>query len=150
LKFDFPNIKLLDSSYHGLCDGAVIYHINTKPGLANGTDIMNRAGIYFDVNDVVMTNEAYAVIGCPTLLLPTTQTRDLRIYPNPTGDLLHIDMTADTYESCTVTNSIGVLVASQSLTQQHNTLNVRALPTGMYYVTLRGIGGVSLRKFVKE
>jgi hypothetical protein len=62
-KFDFPNIKLLDSSYHGLCQGMFIYKIKAKNALADGVSIANRAGIYFDDNPVVMTNEVANTIG---------------------------------------------------------------------------------------
>ena len=57
LKFDFPGINLLDSSYHGQCNGALIFTVLDKPRLAVGANITNRAGIYFDVNPVVMTNQ---------------------------------------------------------------------------------------------
>ena len=66
VKFDFPNINLLDSTHHGLCDGAVIFTIDTKTGLPNGTLIDNRAGIYFDYNPVVMTNQVENIIGIPS------------------------------------------------------------------------------------
>ena len=56
IKFDFPNINLLDSSHHNLCDGNLMFNINTKAGLPNGTLIFNHAGIFFDDNPVVMTN----------------------------------------------------------------------------------------------
>ncbi|NDC41602.1 MAG: T9SS C-terminal target domain-containing protein, partial [Chitinophagia bacterium] len=35
------------------------------------------------------------------------------------------------------------------LAQNHNVLQVKELPAGVYYVTLRGTGGVSVRKLVK-
>ena len=65
VKFDFPNIKLLDSSHHGLCDGAVIYTINSKGTIPMGESIKARAGIYFDINEVVMTNTSEKLKGCP-------------------------------------------------------------------------------------
>ncbi len=64
-KFDFPGINLLDSSHHGQCDGALIFNVNTQAALPLGTHIVNRAGIYFDVNPVVMTNTATTTVGCP-------------------------------------------------------------------------------------
>ncbi|MBS1690170.1 MAG: DUF11 domain-containing protein, partial [Bacteroidetes bacterium] len=56
LKFDLPGIHLLDSSHHGQCDGFVMFSINSKSGLTPGAKIDNQAGIYFDGNEVVMTN----------------------------------------------------------------------------------------------
>ena len=63
IKFDFPDIQLADSSHHGQCDGFVIFSVKTKPGLPIGTPINNRAGIYFDDNEVVMTNSVVNTIG---------------------------------------------------------------------------------------
>ncbi|MCW3123813.1 MAG: C-terminal target protein [Flavipsychrobacter sp.] len=62
-RFDFPNINLLDSSHHNQCHGMVIYNINAKPGLPDGTLLPNYAGIFFDDNEVVMTNTAINTIG---------------------------------------------------------------------------------------
>ena len=62
VKFDFPGINLLDSSHHGLCDGMVFFKIKTRHSLATGTTLFNRAGIYFDINPVVMTNEVENII----------------------------------------------------------------------------------------
>lgn len=67
VKFDFPNIKLLDSSHNAFNDGMVIYTVKTKTGLPHGTPITNRAGIYFDDNEVVMTNTALNHILVPTI-----------------------------------------------------------------------------------
>jgi hypothetical protein len=150
LKFDYPNIKLLDSSYKGLCDGAVIYTINTKPRLSLGTAFKNRVGIYFDDNEVVMTNEAHTKIGCPTTQIETVSTtQPISIYPNPAGDILNVDIVQGAFESCTISNSIGSVVLSHQLTQTHHALRVQDLPVGVYYITLRGAEGVSVRKFVK-
>lgn len=65
MKFSFPNIKLLDSSYHDQCRGHFIYTIKPRPGLANFTPIKARVGIYFDDNEVVMTPEAENTIIIP-------------------------------------------------------------------------------------
>jgi uncharacterized repeat protein (TIGR01451 family) len=150
-KFDYPNIKLLDSSYKGFCDGAVVFTINTKPGLPTGTNIMNRAGIYFDINEVVMTNEAHTPIGCPiTAVGSVPNSAPVHIYPNPAGDVLHIDITNGSYETCTITNSIGSVVSSTPLQAASNAVNLSSLTPGLYCITLRGSAGVVVQKFVKE
>ena len=62
VKFDFPNIKLLDSSHHKLCDGFVMYNIRQRNNLTDGTTIFNHAGIFFDDNAVVMTDTVENII----------------------------------------------------------------------------------------
>ncbi len=151
LKFDFPNINLLDSSRHGFCDGTVIYTINTKPGLTLGTDIMNRAGIYFDVNAVVMTNEAHNVIGCPvaSVTSPIPSEGVVTVYPNPASDLLNINADSQVYESYTITNSVGGTVLNNTINSSISQVNIKALPAGLYFVNLKGAGGNIVKKFVK-
>lgn len=151
LKFDFPKINLLDSSHHGLCDGVVIYTINTKPGLAMGTDIMNRAGIYFDVNDVVMTNKAHNVVGCPIVGVGNQQSAvgGVSVYPNPAYDVLNIKADNTLLESYTITNSIGTLVASGALAKPLTEVNIKSLPAGVYFVNLKGEGGNVVKRVVK-
>jgi uncharacterized repeat protein (TIGR01451 family) len=79
VKFDFPGIKLLDSSHHGLCDGMVIFKIKTNHALPVGTIIPNRAGIYFDINPVVMTNEVKNMISVPPVVGTTFGASDVGI-----------------------------------------------------------------------
>ena len=73
VKFEFPNIKLLDSSHHGHCSGDVMYSINALGGLANGTDIYGHAGIYFDDNPVVLTDSAINIILVPSVSIAASR-----------------------------------------------------------------------------
>lgn len=82
VKFDFPNIKLLDSSHHNQCTGMLIYNINAKRGLPDYTDIFNHAGIFFDDNPVILTNTVQNVIRIPSISIAQLAT----ICP---GDTVH-------------------------------------------------------------
>jgi hypothetical protein len=62
-KFDFPNINLLDSSHHDKCTGMFIFRVKAHIAAVDGTVMTNRAGIYFDDNPVVMTNDVTNIIG---------------------------------------------------------------------------------------
>lgn len=77
VKFDFPHINLLDSSYHNLCHGMLAYTIKTRNGLPDCTHIPARAGIYFDMNPVVMTNTIENIIGPPPVYATITGTSAL-------------------------------------------------------------------------
>lgn len=57
LKFSFDNIHLPDSSSdEPNSHGYILYEIAPEDSLIAGTEIFNRAGIYFDFNEVVLTN----------------------------------------------------------------------------------------------
>jgi hypothetical protein len=151
VKFDFPNINLLDSSHHGQCDGTVIYTIDTKPGMPMGTNIFGRAGIYFDDNDVVMTNTVQdftSPICAPDGIKQTLKT-DASIYPNPATSELFVKMGNIQYESVMLTNMIGQEVIKQPFTGTLAKIDIRSLPAGVYYITLKGTDNIRTEKFVK-
>ena len=150
LKFDFPDINLLDSSHHGLCDGAFMYNINLKNGLADGTQIPNRVGIYFDYNPVVLTNTVVNTIGCPTGIEEVAATKTAEIYPNPAAGLLTIQTGSSNYQSYTITNTLGQTVSKGVLGNSLTNVSVAALSSGMYYITLSGNDGNTVLKFVKN
>ena len=149
LKFDFPGINLPDSSHHGLADGSVIYRIKTKGSLPRGAALTNRAGIYFDYNDVVMTNTALNDIGCNLSAPNLTIAKSVDIYPNPASDMLTIKTLPGAYAAFTISNAMGQHVVQQTITSAINTVDVKALPAGIYYITLTGEQGKKVEKFVK-
>jgi len=59
-------------------------------------------------------------------------------------------METGAFESCTISNSIGAVVMTAKMANSHTALQVNKIPAGMYYVTLRGASGVSVKKFVKQ
>jgi len=152
VKFDFPAINLLDSLHHpSQCSGAVIFNINTKAGLSNGATIFNHAGIFFDDNPVVMTDTVENIIGTPASvnnIKPSISA--VHIYPNPANDVLTIKIDREAYSSFTVSNTLGEILLQQTITTSQTTIQIKALPAGIYYVTLKGESGVVVKKFVKE
>lgn len=149
LKFDFPGINLPDSSHHGLADGSVIYRIKTKSSLPRGAALTNRAGIYFDYNDVVMTNTALNDIGCNLSAPNIAVAKIVDIYPNPATDILTIKTLPGAYAAFTISNAMGQHVAQQTINGAVNTVDVKTLPAGIYYITLTGEQGRKVEKFVK-
>lgn len=153
IKFDFPNIKLLDSSFHNECKGSFRFRMKTKDGLADGTLIPHRVGIYFDGNDVVMTNNAQDTIGIPAPPPPvsvTAATMGAKIFPNPAREQLAITTTAaNSYSSFTITNAVGQVYVRQQISDTHTIVDIKTLPAGIYYVTLKGENGNQVQRFVK-
>jgi uncharacterized repeat protein (TIGR01451 family) len=151
-RFDFPNINLADSSDHANRDGAFMYTIKNKPGIPTGIIARSRVGIYFDYNDVLLTNTVENRKGCPTttgIADAGTKGNSIAIYPNPTSGNLTIDMGNNSYGSLSVTNAVGQVLLQQAVANPQLTIDVRHLPAGIYYVALRGSMGTEVRKFVK-
>lgn len=143
VRFDFPNIHLPDSNTNEPAShGFVNYSINLKPGLPEGTEVTNRAGIYFDSNAVVLTNTTlntivadyttYLILSVEEELLTNNK---LTLYPNPTnGD---INLRFDSPPSSAVTFSIydlsGKTVRNYELSPaQENHINNPQLQPGTY------------------
>jgi uncharacterized repeat protein (TIGR01451 family) len=147
LKFDFPGIHLLDSSHHGQCDGFVMFSINSKTGLTPGTKIDNQAGIYFDDNEVVMTNMVENTIK-PLTVANVNNLSNVAMYPNPVADILAIK-TDKVYDKLTIINSVGQTVLQQTLQNKETHVNVKTLVPGIYYIMLKNADGVKVEKIEK-
>ncbi len=151
MKFDFPQINLLDSSHHGLCDGAFMYTIRTLTGLPDGTIIPNRAGIYFDNNEVVMTNEVRNTIGTPaaTSVADVNHAPDVAVFPNPATDRLIVRMDEGAYSSFAITNTVGQTLLVKDVSSRETVSDISTIRAGLYYITLKGDNGTRTLKFVK-
>ncbi|MEM6804680.1 MAG: T9SS type A sorting domain-containing protein, partial [Bacteroidota bacterium] len=69
LKFRFDNIHLPDSTTDEKnSHGYVMFEVAPLAGLATGTELTNRAGIYFDFNEPIITN---TVLNTITDVLPS-------------------------------------------------------------------------------
>jgi uncharacterized repeat protein (TIGR01451 family) len=151
VKFDFPNINLLDSSHHNLCDGMFMYSIKTMPGLADGTTIFNSAGIYFDDNEVVPTNIVENIIGTPTLGMGSLSAQqNVSLFPNPANNTLGIRMEEGAYNSFVITSQVGQVLKAGQLSGTQNKVDIGMLAPGLYYISMKGEHGSTVRKFVKE
>jgi len=88
----------------------------------------------------------------PTKLsAPTVGYEDIiSVYPNPAGDVLHINTVNGKYQTLTITNSIGQVMLQQNITAAETAVPVSKLPAGVYYISLRGSGGAVVSRFIKD
>ena len=146
--FTFNNIDLPASTNEPISSNAMFtYTIKQRPGLAYGTQIKNRASIYFDFNAPILTNYTLNTIGFPSGV-PTTPAatgyNTFTIYPNPTTNSFNaiIELTAGGTYNLKVCDITGKTELSKTLTLQtgSQTIAVDAshLTPGVYFVTLNG------------
>jgi hypothetical protein len=153
VKFDFPNINLADSSDHLHRDGVFMYTIKNKPSLPRGLVLKSQVGIYFDYNDVLMTNQANVTQGCPVpVSVSDVKGSDVPVtlHPNPATDELTITSPANKYQSISISNMLGKRIMTLKMSKPTTTIDVSALPAGMYIVTLNGGSGSEVKRFVKQ
>jgi hypothetical protein len=73
----------------------------------------------------------------------------IKVFPNPATDQLTIISPA-TYTSFSIINTLGRQVMQLPLTSSQTVLDVKALPPGIYYLSLLSANGVKVQQFVKE
>lgn len=93
LKFTFDNIHLPDSNVNELeSHGFIKFKVAQVLDNPNGTNIYNKAGIYFDYNEPVITNETYHLVGenfIESIIDGITElSPKIKYYPNPFTDYI--------------------------------------------------------------
>lgn len=161
LTFTFANIMLPDSNVNlEGSQGVVRYSIDHDPDLFRGDLLMNKAAIYFDFNAPIITNTTRHQIakeGLPVgVRAIAAQQVYLRAYPNPSQDILKVDISAEEVEITdvlTVIDLYGRPLLTTTFGQLGNGgIDVRQLPTGYYFVVLSGEEGLAKGRtgFVKQ
>ena len=90
LRFYFRDIMLPDSNVNEpASNGFVKFRVAQMPDNPIGTEILNSAGIYFDFNEPVITNQTVHRIGQPSIgtcgarFAIKVRITGLKVYPNP-------------------------------------------------------------------
>ena len=157
LEWTFNYIMLPDSNTDQAgSNGFVTFTVNQNPDLADGTEINNSVGIYFDYNDPVITNTTSHVInrGINYLLAvkeaKNLQNNSLFIYPNPTKNLLNIVVSDAQALKIDVYSIDGKLIERKNI-NKNTAIDVSKYQTGLYFINATNSKGEVYRnKFVKE
>lgn len=138
LIFEFKNIKLVDSSTNEpKSKGFIRFSAQLEPNLPIGAKVDNRAHIYFDYNEAIITNTASLRIADNTESIDENINtyNTLSVYPNPSSDLIKIINSLDkaTYSIYSIS---GAIIQSGEVENGENTLNVSGLSPGIYFIVL--------------
>jgi uncharacterized protein YjdB len=87
---------------------------------------------------------------CPALGVEQVTKASVEIFPNPAHDEITISMTEGAFNSLTITNNIGQVVIQQQLAKGATSVNIRSLPSAIYYATFRGDNGIVVKRFIKN
>jgi uncharacterized repeat protein (TIGR01451 family) len=137
----FQNIMLPDSASDPVGSiGNVWYEIEMND-LEPGDQIKNRAYIYFDQNEAILTNTSLHTIS-DILSVSETNTDDLVVYPNPATDRIYFKNFLSENATVRITDLSGRLVLIESMDQGF--IDVSSLKSGMYLLSIKSI---SVRTF---
>ena len=150
-RFNFPNINLVDSATNEPeSKGWLQYKIKKNTNLALGTQIKNTASIYFDFNAPVVTNTVINTVEQPNAVEESrNQLSEIRLFPNPTNDVVYISYTSNTSAEVTLFNINGAACLKQQLTASNQSISLSGLPSGVYFVSVEVEGNVVRKRVVK-
>jgi len=160
LTFNFDYIKLVDSTRNEAAShGFVSFYLNTKAGLANGTGVKNKAGIYFDYNSPVITNTTSHIIGTYTAsdltkgnevqvtngtLLSVehpSSNQAVVVFPNPASDVVQVKLTQELNDAKIILLDLsGHEVYSGALKGEITSVSLAGLSSGMYLYKVQSNG----------
>ncbi|RYZ48618.1 MAG: T9SS type A sorting domain-containing protein, partial [Sphingobacteriales bacterium] len=158
LKYTFKNIDLPAQMYNDAgSNGMFTFTIRQKPGLAFGTPIHNKAGIYFDYNEPVITNTVLNTLQEPTKI-DEQHSKDrmaFTIYPNPakSGFTAVVDNVSSNAQAViSLTDVSGRVIAVKEMKlgagRQLIPMSTESLIDGVYFVHLNVAGKKSTQKLV--
>jgi len=145
LTWEFNNIRLPDSATkEPQSHGYITYRIRPKNTVNVGDTIHNTAGIYFDFNPAVGTNDSRTIVR-KAANVPSTAMPVILTYPNPTHSQLTVQLPGDlkgTFD-VQVLDMKGCLMMSKHVEKGDNNelkipVAVGWMPKGRYLVRIVG------------
>ncbi len=147
LVWEFPNINMPDSTTNEPeSHGFVLFQVQPRQDIEEGTLIENSARIFFDNMDPIQTNTVQNVI---VERAPSTGSYGrIAAMPNPATDMTVVRLVpneaglTDRIVTLEVYNPYGIEVMTyQSVGSERKELDFKALPPGMYYLRALGESG---------
>lgn len=146
IEFIFENIQLPFDDANN--DGYVSFKIKTKSTLNVGDSFSNKAGIYFDYNAPIITNNYTTTVQS---VLATSEinkeNKTISIYPNPVKDVLNIQFKNEIIKA-EIYDAAGRILISTSV--KGNSINVSELTKGNYILKLFTKDKTFTQKFIKN
>lgn len=150
VEFIFENINLAEASGNPPVGGHgdVLFKIKTKDNLVIDDTVLQRAGIYFDYNFPIVTNDAettFAALNNPDFELDNS----VKVYPNPTNSIINI--TSDfTIESIELYDIQGRILSTSIENRNQTALDISSKSKGIYFLKIKTDNGYKVEKIVKK
>lgn len=138
IRFIFDKIELVDSTTNEPeSHGYVHFSIAQQAELPEGTTIRNRAGIYFDYNEPIITNYSLQTIKSEVLISKVNSYlndgKEVKVYPSPTDAVLYFELTdiSDPVQ-VSIFDMLGRELIQKELNGAHPSIQLERLPAGRY------------------
>jgi hypothetical protein len=134
VSFMFNGINLPDStSNEAQSHGYVTFEIDMVQGLAAGTEIKNKAEIYFDFNPPIVTNYALNTIAFPLEIDDLTNNQNdfsVVAYPNPMSEFVHFEINNNGEVPANVQLKLVDLSGKEMLNEVYNNVEIIKMNRG--------------------
>lgn len=145
LKFYFDNILLPDSNTNEAAShGAIAYKIKPSAMAIPDYYVYNRADIYFDFNQPVLTNTVSSQVTISVGLSSVSKQKEFLIFPNPAYDIAEIVLLKNIQvQKMKVVNLTGQELISTKVQfiNQKFELDISTLSTGYYILNIEDENG---------
>jgi uncharacterized repeat protein (TIGR01451 family) len=152
LRFIFNNILLPDSNINeSASHGYISYRIKPETNLLLGTDIINNAGIFFDFNTAVLTNDAITEVTNLTGI-ENVASYIFELGPNPTSGIFNVKNSGKNILQVEISDSKGslcTLLSKEKLQQETVTIDLGTAAKGIYLVKIITDNAVHFQKIIK-
>lgn len=134
--FRFDNILLPDSNVDEQgSHGFIRIGIRPLDGLRVGDKIQNKAAIYFDFNEPVITEYATTAIVIPTII-KTGEIEVLKVYPNPAKSSFIVQTSEKENALLRIVDLNGKEVHHQRISGNQTNINTEKLSSGLYLINI--------------
>lgn len=144
IEFIFNNINLNAADH-----GNILFKLKSKQDLQEGDNVMNEAGIYFDYNLPVATNQAVTEFEDIMGLDDFTKDNSIKVYPNPAKDVLSVQGDVN-LRSVSLYDIQGRLLQTVMPNDVKTALDVSMRVKGIYFLKVTSDKGVKVEKVIKE
>ncbi|WP_417358119.1 T9SS type A sorting domain-containing protein [Flavobacterium sp.] len=144
IEFIFDNINLNAADH-----GNILFKLKSKQDLQEGDNVMNEAGIYFDYNLPVATNQAVTEFEDIMGLGDFTKDNSVKVYPNPVKDVLSVEGDVN-LRSVSLYDIQGRLLQTMMPNDVQTTLDISMRAKGVYFLKITSDKGVKVEKVIKE
>lgn len=151
----FNNIMLPDSlSDPEGSQGYFSFRIKPLVGLQEGESLPNRAAIFFDFNDPIITNTAETIFHTPTGIGSTLLTDlGMQVYPNPSQGMVHLKLMNQRNNDLVLIRVFDVtgrvVLEKEAKGEKQFELNLGHEPAGIYQLEVVNGRNRALRKIIK-
>lgn len=143
LVFTFNDINLPDSgTNYAASNGAVHFRLRPRADIAVGEMIRNKAAIFFDFNEPVITNTSELLVELSTGI-PEEKNHGLTLWPNPSEDVVRVSVNDPGHRlfQLDVLALDGRVMLRDGTFLLSDALDTRSLPAGAYLLRLQDTDG---------